>query len=94
VREGLLTLDSLIARVFDNPRRIFGLPSQPDSWIEVDLTAPWTAHGTEMQTRSRWTPFEGWPMRGRVTRVVLRGQDAFKDGQVMAQPGTGRDVRA
>ena len=93
VREGLLTLDGLIARTFDNPRRIFGLPSQPETWIEVDLNAPWTAHGAEMQTRARWTPFEGWAMRGRVMRVVLRGQDAYKDGQVLAQPGTGRDVK-
>jgi len=93
VREGLLTLEGVIARAFDNPRRIFGLPAQPDTWIEVDLAATWTARGAEMQTRARWTPFEGWPMRGRVTRVVLRGQDAYKDGQVLAQPGTGRDVR-
>jgi carbamoyl-phosphate synthase / aspartate carbamoyltransferase / dihydroorotase len=93
VREGLLTMDELIARLVDNPRRIFGLPPQPDTWIELDPDAAWTARGAEMLTRARWTPFEGQSMRGRVTRVVLRGQDAYRDGRVLAEPGTGRDVR-
>jgi hypothetical protein len=33
-------------------------------------------------------------MRGRVQRVVLRGKTAYENGQVLAAPGTGRDVRA
>jgi carbamoyl-phosphate synthase/aspartate carbamoyltransferase/dihydroorotase len=93
VHEGLLSMEGLIARAVDNPRRIFGLSAQQDTWIEVDLDGTWTARGAEMQTRARWTPFEGWTMRGRVTRVVLRGQDAYRDGRVLAAPGTGRDVR-
>ena len=46
-----------------------------------------------MYTRCAWTPFEGMPVRGRVTRVVLRGQEAYRDGQVLAPPGSGRDIR-
>ncbi|MEP7199650.1 MAG: amidohydrolase family protein [Chloroflexota bacterium] len=93
VRDGLLTMDGLIARCVDNPRRIFNLPTQPDTWIEVDTDAEWIARGAQMQTRAKWTPFEGWTMRGRVTRVVLRGQDAYRDGVVLAAMGAGRDVR-
>jgi hypothetical protein len=33
-------------------------------------------------------------MRGRVTRVVLRGRLAYADGKVLAPPGSGQDVRA
>lgn len=93
VREGLLTLDELIAKTVHNPRRIFGLPDQPETWIEVDADSEWTARGADMLTRVRWTPFEGWKLRGRVTRVVLRGQDAYRDGAVLAAPGSGQDVR-
>ncbi len=93
VRAGLLTLDDWIAKCVHNPRRIFHLPEQPETWIEVDADAEWTALGAEMQTRARWTPFEGRTMRGRVTRVVLRGRDAYRDGVGLAAPGTGRDVR-
>jgi carbamoyl-phosphate synthase/aspartate carbamoyltransferase/dihydroorotase len=93
VREGLLTLDGLIARTVHNPRRIFDLPEQPETWIEIDPDAEWIARGAALFTRARWTPFEGWALRGRVTRVVLRGKKAFRDGAVLAPPGTGCDVR-
>ena len=52
------------------------------------------ARGEEMQTRAKWTPFEGWTMRGRVERVVLRGAEVYRAGEVLAQPGSGHDVRA
>lgn len=92
VHEDLLTLDGLIARMVHNPRRIFGLPEQPETWIEVDPDAEWTAHGAEMQTRARWTPFEGWKLKGRVTRVMLRGTEAFQAGKVLAPPGFGKEL--
>ena len=31
-------------------------------------------------------------MKGRVTRVVLRGREAFKDGKVLAEKGFGKNV--
>ena len=94
VREGLLTMEELVARTVENPRKIFGIPEQRETWVQVDPDATWTAHGAEMFTRAKWTPFEGWTMRGRVTRVVLRGQTVFENGKILAAPGTGRDIRA
>jgi carbamoyl-phosphate synthase/aspartate carbamoyltransferase/dihydroorotase len=94
VRENLISLDGLIERTVQNPRRIFGLPDQPDTWIEIDPDEEWIAHGAEMFTRAGWTPFEGRCMRGRVRRVVLRSVEVFRNGEVLAQPGFGRDVRA
>jgi carbamoyl-phosphate synthase/aspartate carbamoyltransferase/dihydroorotase len=93
VRAGYLTLDQLIERTVHAPRRIFGLPAQPDTWIEVDPDLAWMARGQDLQTRARWTPFEARALRGRVMRVVLRGQEAYRDGAVLAPPGSGRDVR-
>ncbi len=93
VRQGLLTLDGLVERTLHNPRRIFRLPEQPETWVEVDPDVEWTVRGADLYTRARWTPFEGWKLQGRVTRVVLRGQEVFRDGSVIASPGYGRDVR-
>ncbi len=94
VREGRLTLDDLVARMVTNPRRIFHLPEQPHTWTEVDTETRWEVRASQTYTRCAWTPFEGWVVRGRVTRVVLRGRDAFHDGEVLAQPGTGINLRA
>jgi carbamoyl-phosphate synthase/aspartate carbamoyltransferase/dihydroorotase len=93
VKENRLTLEDLILRMYTNPQRIFALPSQPDTWIEVDEEATWEICAAEMHTRSAWTPFEGWKVRGRVRRVVLRGQEAYRDGQVLAPPGYGKNLR-
>lgn len=94
VREGLLTLDGLIARTVVNPRRIFGLSEQYETWIEVDADSEWEARGADLFTRAKWTPFEGWKLRGRVQHVVLRGCEVYRDGQVLAAPGSGRNVRS
>ena len=88
-----MTKDELIARMVTNPRRIFNLPEQPDTWIEVDPDA-----GTRFAPPSPSPAAAGLPSRddacrGRVERVVLRGQVAYENSKVLAAPGTGRNVR-
>jgi carbamoyl-phosphate synthase/aspartate carbamoyltransferase/dihydroorotase len=93
VADGRLTVDSLVARMHTNPRQIFGLPEQPDTWIELDAQAGWEVRAADLHTRCGWTPFEGWRLPARVRRVMLRGKAAFDDGRVLAEPGTGLDLR-
>jgi carbamoyl-phosphate synthase/aspartate carbamoyltransferase/dihydroorotase len=93
VSEGRLTIEDIVARCVTNPRRIFHLPEQPETWIEVDLEARGEIRAQDQHTRSGWTPFEGCPVRGRLVCTVLRGREAYRDGQVLAMPGWGRDIR-
>jgi carbamoyl-phosphate synthase/aspartate carbamoyltransferase/dihydroorotase len=90
VDEGRLTLEDVISRLSTHPRRIYGLPAQPDTWVEVDPDVRWELRDEEMHTRVRWTPFAGRTVVGRVERVVLRGQTVFEGGRVLAAPGSGR----
>jgi carbamoyl-phosphate synthase/aspartate carbamoyltransferase/dihydroorotase len=94
VHHGRLTLEDVITRLVDNPRRIFHLPEQPDTWIEVDAEKRWKVNAASMHSRCAWTPFEGREVQGRVQRVVLRGQEVYRDGQVTAAPGYGKNLRA
>lgn len=93
VHEGRLTLADLEQRLCEAPRRLFGLPEQPDTWVEVDADAEWTIPDRMPYSRAGWTPFAGRRVRGRVERVVLRGAEVVRGGVVLAPPGTGRDVR-
>ncbi len=93
VHERRLTLDDLIKKMHTNPKRIFNLPDQPETWVEVDEDATYEIRAAEQFTRCGWTPFEGWQVHGRVRKVVLRGQVAFEDGKVLAEKGLGRNVR-
>jgi len=93
VHAGRLTLDDLVARCCTNPRRIFNLPEQPETWIEVDPDTQSVIQATRTFTRSAWTPFEGFPVRGQLTRVVLRGEIVYEPGHLMAAPGAGHSLR-
>jgi carbamoyl-phosphate synthase/aspartate carbamoyltransferase/dihydroorotase len=90
VHQGRLTLDRLKALMHGNPRRIFGLPAQPDTWVEVDVDAQAIIKNEVLYTKCGWTPFAGTPVQGRVERVVLRGEVVAENGRVLAAPGSGR----
>jgi len=94
VHDSRLKIDDIIEKMHTNPKRIFHLPDQPETWVEVDENAAYEIRVADLHSRCGWTPFEGWQVKGRVTRVVLRGKDAYKDGKVLAELGFGRNVRA
>ena len=92
VREGKLTTDDLVLRMHTNPQRIYNLPPQQNTHIEVDEDQVWEVSGGELQSRCGWSPFEGMKLRGRVRRVYLRGRLAYEDGEVLAPPGFGQNM--
>lgn len=94
VHQGKLEISDIVQRMYTNPQRIFCLPEQPDTWIEIDPDASWEIQAKNLHSRCAWTPFEGWRVKGRVERVVLRGVEAYKDSRILARPGFGRDLRA
>ncbi len=93
VNDGRLTMDDIIQKSHVNPRRIFNIPEQAETYVEVDEKAEWEIKAAELHSRCGWTPFEGWKVKGRVRKVVLRGQTAFEDGRVLSQPGFGKNIR-
>ena len=91
--EGRLSMDDLIVRMVTKPAKIFSIPSQPETWVEVDPEEEWEIKAADTFTRCGWTPFEGWKVRGRVKRVILRGREAFCDRKIIAEPGFGMNIR-
>ncbi|XP_014663678.1 PREDICTED: CAD protein-like [Priapulus caudatus] len=93
VNDGRLTIDDIVERLYTNPKKIFGLPDQSDTYIEVDMDREWVIPQAMAFTKSRWTPFAGKHVKGAVRRVVLRGEVAYVDGEMLLPPGFGKDVR-
>ena len=93
IHDGRLTLEDVIQRMVTNPRRIFHLPPQRDTWVEVDPQSSGVIRASHCFSRSGWTPFEGWKVHGRVVSVTLRGQLAYSDHQILVKAGFGRNVR-
>jgi len=93
VHQGRLTLDDLVVRMSSHPRRIFGIPAQPETWIEADLEQKTVITAKSLHSKAGWTPFEGRTVHGSVRKVVLRGVTVYQDGAVLASPGSGKRIR-
>lgn len=85
VNDGRLTLERLIELTSTNPRKVFGLPEQEETFVEVDMEENWIIDDKALQTKCGWTPFAGMKVTGKVKKVVLRGEMVF-DGQSIFGP--------
>jgi carbamoyl-phosphate synthase/aspartate carbamoyltransferase/dihydroorotase len=83
-------LERLIDLMANNPRRIFDLPEQPETHVEVEIGPAHTIRDEALYTKCGWSPFAGMTVNGRAQRVVLRGKTVFENGQLLAEPGSGR----
>jgi carbamoyl-phosphate synthase/aspartate carbamoyltransferase/dihydroorotase len=91
-KQGKISLNQIIEKCYTNPKRIFNLPDQPDTYIEVDLDTEWQLPDAMPMSKCKWTPFAGMRVFGMVSRVILRGEVVYVDGQVLAKPGYGQNV--
>ncbi len=81
----LVPLEWIAQRFSENPARIMGLPDCgkikagfAGNITLVDLKKDWIVKGEEMETKAKWSPFEGMRLRGRVAKTICRGKVAFE----------------
>jgi dihydroorotase-like cyclic amidohydrolase len=86
VVQNRLSLEKVIELMHTNPRRIFNLPEQPQTFVEVDLEEPFLVTNSAQLSRCGWTPFAGMWLHGRVQTVTLRGQPIYADGALLGPP--------
>ena len=90
VHDGRLSLDDILLRCVENPRRIYGLPEQPDTFVDVDVDARYELSDASQHTKAGWTPFAGQPVFGKVEKVTLRGRTVYDGDRILAEPGSGK----
>jgi carbamoyl-phosphate synthase/aspartate carbamoyltransferase/dihydroorotase len=82
VHKGRLSLARMVDLLYDGPRRIYGLPQQPETEILIDLDQRHTLSNQNLYTKCKWTPFDGMAVRGKLHTVTLRGKCVYADGHV------------
>jgi carbamoyl-phosphate synthase/aspartate carbamoyltransferase/dihydroorotase len=87
---GRLREERLLALMHNNPRRIYNLPAQEETRVEVEMEGEYVIREDRLFTKCGWSPFAGKVVPGRVRRVFLRGDLVFEDGKILAAPGSGR----
>ncbi|MCR4325037.1 MAG: dihydroorotase family protein [Candidatus Curtissbacteria bacterium] len=86
IARGMTTTERLIEMISTNPRRIFHLPQQLDTFVLLDFSKTFKISKDKLFTKCAWTPFEGMSGRGEVKKVVMRGKTVFQDGGFVGRP--------
>lgn len=73
-----------VARLLhDNPKRIFHIPDQPDTFIELDTDKPFIVGEDGYETKCGWSPFEAWILYGKVEKIVFKGNIVLEQGRIL-----------
>jgi dihydroorotase-like cyclic amidohydrolase len=88
-RDGRITRRQLLDRLHHNPARIFNVPTDDTTKVTV-IMDEYVIKNEDLKTKAGWSPFDGMTVVGRVQQVDLRGHTVYKDGKVVAQPGSGQ----
>ncbi|MGH7245726.1 MAG: dihydroorotase [Candidatus Levyibacteriota bacterium] len=91
--ENKLTLTDILRLCHDNPAKILGFSHDETTHIEVDENEEWTIQNDTLNTKCGWSPFNGWHMKGRVKRVVVRGTSVYENGEFFVEPGHGKILK-
>ncbi len=77
VRPGLLSLDDLVRKMTEAPRRRFGLPQPPEDFCEWDLAAEYEINPADFLSMGKATPFAGRRVYGKCLRTVCGGKETW-----------------
>lgn len=86
VNEGRLTIEQLLKVTHDNPKKIFSLPDQENTYIEVDIDQEYVLENENMFSKSGWTPFVGKKIKAKIVGVYLRGEKVFDGKKIIGEP--------
>jgi dihydroorotase len=87
VEEGILSLESAVAKLTMQPAKAFGLAKgtlaegADADMVLVDPQAQWEVDPTRFRSKSRNTPFAGWKVKGLVTLTMVEGRVVFQAGE-------------
>ena len=68
---------SLVTWLYENPKKIFHIPDQENTYIELDPNKAYVAGSDGYETKCGWSPFDGWELYGRVEKVILYGKSIY-----------------
>jgi carbamoyl-phosphate synthase/aspartate carbamoyltransferase len=88
VSEGRLTVEDVVARLYENPKKIFELHEQQDSSVEIEIDRPYLYQSPQQA----WSPFNGKSVKGLVQRVIFQGKTSCLDSEITADALKGSDM--
>jgi len=90
--KGMIPLWDVIEKTSLNPAKIFGIKNKgfevgkDADLIIVNLKEEWEVKPEEFYTKAKWSPFEGWKLKGKVKMTLLRGKVVMEDDEIIGKP--------
>lgn len=101
VNKGRISFVQLAQWMAENPAKLFGLFPQKGyigigadadlAW--VDPSMEWVVDAKAMYTKNKWTPFDGWRLKGKVVTTMVRGKFVYREGSFPQGEGYGKFLR-
>ena len=98
--KGEITLNRIVDCYASQPARIFGLyprkgliaPGADADITIVDMEKEWTVTHEEMYSKTKYTPYNGFQLKGKPVTTIVMGQVVMQDGKIVGHPGAGKLV--
>lgn len=78
-----LTAPDVVRLLYTNPKKIFHIPTQTKTYVELDPEQPYTIGVGGYASKCGWSPFEGWQGYGKVEKVVIAGMTIVDEGKII-----------
>lgn len=85
-----LEVEQIIRLCHEGARDIFGIPTNDQTYIEVDENSEFSILNSQLHTKCGWSPFEGTKAKGKVTKVVIDGKTVMENNKLLAKEGSGK----
>ncbi len=97
VHAGRMTLSRLAKLMAANPSKLFGLYPQKGSiqigadadLVLLDPNQKWKVDASKLETKNKWSPFDGWQITSKVLKTMVRGNFVFDNGEFPQGAGYG-----
>lgn len=100
-RSGLISLERVVGATATTPAETFGLatkgriaPGLDADLVIIDPDVEHVITDDEVLSKIGWTPYAGQTVTARPVRTLVRGATVYRDGEVVGDPGHGRQAVA
>jgi dihydropyrimidinase len=98
VAKGRIDLPRMVQLLCEEPARVFGLAPRKGSitvgadadLVIFDPDAEWRVGREDLHSKSGYSAYEGWTLRGKVASTIIRGEVVMQDGELLRSPGFGK----
>ncbi len=100
VANGDLPLPKMMEALSARPAKLFGIKGRGEikegfmaDLIIVDPRAEYVLDSSAFKSKAKYSPFDGWRVRGRVVKTIVNGEIVMDGGKIVGRPGVGALLR-